>query len=586
MAIPSSFIDELVARSDITEIVSRYVQLKKSGANYFGVCPFHSEKTPSFSVAPDKQIFHCFGCGVGGGVINFIMRIEGLDFPDAVRYLAGIYNMTVPEDGGSEPFSKRREEILALNRDAARFFYETLLGDGGKPAREYLNKRGITKNLAVRFGLGYSQDSWDALISAMIAKGYDKSLLLSAGLAVKNNTGGMYDRFRGRLMFPIIDVRGNVIAFGGRVLDGSTPKYLNSPDTPVFNKSRNLFALSIAKKSKMGMLILAEGYMDVIALHGAGIDCAVASLGTSLTDDQARLMTRYTNKVVIAYDSDEAGRKAADRAIDIINKTGMEVRVLRIPGAKDPDEFIRSSGKEAFETLLYGSQNDIEYRLVNIQSKYNMSDDKERVSFLKEAAKMLCDVKSPVEREIYAGKAAQSAKISLEAMQNEIKKEYAQKRKRDQAKEKREIRTPAASVQPKERGMRYEDVKSAMAEESIIAAVFSDPQIFDKTDGKITSKEFSSAFLGHIWDICEKLYAEKGNLTFPMLQGHIDDGEASQLTAILTKRENETTDINVIEQYIAIIKTQYAKRQAAEDEQNTIEAFKKIQEKKRGYFGG
>ena len=307
MAIDDRFIDELTARCDIVDIVSRYVALKKSGNNYFGLCPFHNEKTASFSVAPDKQIFHCFGCGAGGGPIRFIMNIEGLDFPDAVRFLAKQYNMEVPESGENPRRRQERKRVLAALKDAARFFYAQLHSPVGAQALQYFQQRRLSRRTMGNFGLGYAPDSFHALLDAMTEKGYTKEELEAAGLIARSQNGTYYDKFRNRVMFPIIDVRGDVIGFGGRVMDDSKPKYLNSPETMVFNKRRNLFAMNLAKKTKSEYFLLAEGYMDVIALHQAGFDSAVASLGTALTDEQARLLTRYTQTVIVSYDADTAG---------------------------------------------------------------------------------------------------------------------------------------------------------------------------------------------------------------------------------------------------------------------------------------
>ncbi|MBR6258578.1 MAG: DNA primase, partial [Oscillospiraceae bacterium] len=387
MPFPERFIDELLSRSDIVDVVSSYVQLtKRSGSNLFGLCPFHSEKTPSFSVSQEKQIYHCFGCGKGGGAINFIMEIENLNYPDAVHFLAKRAGLTVPEDDRSDGNTGRRTRMLELNRAAAKFFYGCLSRPEGEAALEYMAKRGITAQTAKKFGLGCAPDSWSALTDAMLKEGFSTPELLDAGLVKRGKSGrGVYDTFRNRLMFPVIDVRGSVIGFSGRILGEGEPKYLNSPDTLVFAKGRNLFALNLAKKTKMGMMILVEGNIDVVSLHQAGFDCAVASLGTSLTDDQARLISRYTNNVVIAYDSDSAGLKASKRAIDIFEKTGLAVKVLRMDGAKDPDEYIKARGPDAFRILLERSENHIEYQLLTAKAKYDMETDDGRLGFLREA---------------------------------------------------------------------------------------------------------------------------------------------------------------------------------------------------------
>ena len=347
---------------------------RKSGANLFGLCPFHSEKTPSFSVSPDKQIYHCFGCGKGGGVISFIMEIENLSFPEAVAFLARRANMPLPEQENDRE-SKKRARIYALNRDAARFFYEQMNTPAGERARAYMAQRGIGRTTATNFGLGCAPDEWSALERAMRDKGYTDYELFDAGLVKKGKRGGYYDTFRNRLMFPVIDVQGRVIGFSGRILGEDGPKYLNSPETTVFNKGSNLFALNLAKKTKSGYILLTEGNIDVVSLHQAGFDSAVASLGTSLTPEQARLISRYTSEVILAYDNDGAGQKASQRAISILEKLDLKVRVLQMSGAKDPDEYIRLKGPEAFARLIEGSENQVEYRLAQIAKKYDLSVD-------------------------------------------------------------------------------------------------------------------------------------------------------------------------------------------------------------------
>ena len=490
------FLDELSARNDIVDVVSQYVQLKKSGANYFGLCPFHNEKTASFSVSPDKQIFHCFGCGAGGGVITFVMKAEGLEFPDAVRFLAARAGMQVPEQGEADRKAARhRERLYALCKDAARFFYDTLWKPENRAAQQYFIGRGLTRRTMNRFGLGYAPDSFHALMDAMIAKGYTRDELMDAGLVSRSEKGRIYDRFRNRVMFPIIDVRGNVIAFGGRVLDDSKPKYLNSPETPIFHKSRNLFALNLSKTTKSGYFILAEGYMDVIALHQAGFDCAVASLGTSLTEEQARIIARHVSQIVISYDADGAGQAAAQRAIDILKKCDLQVKVLRIPGAKDPDEFIKAKGADAFRNLIERSEDHNAYRLEQIAAKYDLEDDEARVMFLREAARMLSGIDSTIEREVYAGRAAKMAGVTAEAMNNEVRRELGIRRKRQRAAERREIRSPVGLAQPKDRTLAYTDVKSAKAEENVLRLLFSDQKLIAGLENTLPPAWFSAPVL-------------------------------------------------------------------------------------------
>ena len=342
MPLPERFLDELLARTDLVDLVSESVRLTKKGNSWWGCCPFHSEKTPSFHVVPDRQLYKCFGCGKGGGAISFVMELENLPFRDAVAVLAQRAGMQMPEMGGSPGARERRERILAINKQAARAFHRWLNSPEGAEGLVYLQCRGLSRRTLTNFGLGFAPDGWESLIRELSGQGYGKRDLLDAGLAVSNKDGRIYDRFRNRVMFPIIDVRGEVIGFGGRVMDDSMPKYLNSPDTPVYNKSRNVFALNIAKRSKTDRVILTEGYMDTIALHQAGFDNAVASLGTALTAEHGQLLAKYFKEAIISYDGDGAGVKAAQRAIPILEKAGLKVKVLQMRGAKDPDEFIKA----------------------------------------------------------------------------------------------------------------------------------------------------------------------------------------------------------------------------------------------------
>ena len=421
MFFTAEFLEELSERADIVDIVSEYVELKPKGSSLFGLCPFHSEKTPSFSVSQDKQFFHCFGCGAGGDVISFIMRSENLDFQDGVRLLAEKVGMPVPDEGGKGD-AERRARILEINKFAAKYYHSCLMGEQGQEARNYLRSRGITDRTIRRFGLGFAPNSWNGLINA--AKQYEKAELLQARL-VSSKDGRVYDMFRNRIIFPIIDLRGNVIAFGGRLLGDGQPKYLNSPENLVYNKSRHLFALNIAKNSKNRVYILAEGYMDVIALHQAGFDTSVASLGTSLTEQQARLLAKYADEVVIAYDTDQAGRKASDRAIQLFEKTNVKFKLVNMQSAKDPDEYIKKYGADAFRLQIDRSENHIEYKLSAIRGKYDLENDDERIAYLKDAAKILSTIENPVELAVYITRVAETGKVDpsvLEEESNQVKK--------------------------------------------------------------------------------------------------------------------------------------------------------------------
>ncbi len=584
MAIPEAFLDELVARNEISDVVSSYVHLTRKGNNLWGLCPFHNEKTPSFSVSTDKQIYHCFGCGKGGGVISFIMEIENLPFVEAVRLLAQRSGMELPENGENEGYRRRKERLLALNKEAARFFHQRLLSPQGAAGAEYLfGKRKLSKGVVTRFGLGMSPDGWDGLITAMIAKGYTKRELLDAGLAVDNKKGRIYDRFRNRVMFPIIDLRGEVIGFGGRVLDGSEPKYLNSPDTVIYNKSRNLFALNLARKSKQGRIILTEGYMDTISLHQAGFDCAVASLGTSLTQEHAHLLSRYTKEAVIAYDGDGAGVSAAQRAIPILEKTGIQVKVLQVRGAKDPDEFIQKYGREAFQKLITGSENHIEYRLRQIQTKYNLEDDTQRVDFLRECAAMLATLPSPVEREVYGGRMAALAGVSPETMAQEIKREGERRLRQAKKQQERKDLTPAIQLQPKNYGIRYENLRSARAEEGVLRLMLLEPDLFrDIPDLK--PEQFSSPLLGKVYALLLRRLEEGRSIQLSTLAAELEPQEMSHLASILEQPESLPNSRQALRDYIAIIQTEALKRGGDGELDPLLAARNKFREKKA--YGG
>ncbi len=498
MAFPASFIDELVARNPIEEVVGQYVNLKRSGANMFGLCPFHGEKTASFSVSPDKGICYCFGCHKGGGVINFMMEIEGLSYPDAVRSLAKRAGMEVPEDEQYQSRYRAQERLWALMKEAGRFFNERLYAPEGAACRAYIAKRGLTKNIITQFGIGYAPDSWNALVDAMRKKGYTDQELRAADLVGEKN-GRIYDRFRNRLMFPIIDVRGNVVGFGGRVLDDSKPKYLNSNETLIFNKRKNLFGLNFAKKTKQPNIILVEGNIDVVTLHQFGFDNAVASLGTALTEEQVTLLSRYTEEVILTYDDDDAGQQAAKRAIPMLEKAGIKVRVLRVKDAKDPDEFLQKFGADRFQLLLEESANRVEYQLNAIRSKYDLRIDDQKIHYVQESAELIASLDSSVKREVYGGRVAEAAGITADAMKLEVEKVRKIRLAREKKKQEKIDLTPVRNMQPKERSIRYDNVKSAMAEETVIAQILREPAMLDACGNLIGSK-FSVPLFGRVFD--------------------------------------------------------------------------------------
>ena len=501
MAFPPAFLDELAARNPIEEVVGQYVSLKRSGANLFGLCPFHGEKTASFSVAPDKGIYYCFGCHKGGNAVNFMMEIEGLSYPDAVRNLAKRVGLEVPDDEQYQSKYRQQERLWALHKEAARFFHGKLNAPEGAAALQYALGRGMPKSTIINFGIGYAPDTWSSLVDHLRKKGYTDQELRDPGLVtISKKNGNLFDRFRDRLMFPIIDVRGNVIGFGGRIMkkDDNAAKYLNSPETLIFNKRKNLFGLNVAKKTKLPYMILVEGYMDAIALHQYGFDCAVASLGTSLTEEHAVLLSRYTENVVLIYDGDEAGQRAAQRAIPMLEKAGLSIKVLQLKDAKDPDEYLKKFGPDKFQMLLNDSSNRVEYQLNAIRKKYDLGLDDQRVKFIAEASEFISTLGSAVQREVYGHRVAETAGISFEALKIEVNKAFKRRIAREKKKQERLDLAPAANLQPKSRNIRYDNVKSAMAEETVLAMVLKSSALLDQTT-QLKPEHFSSELLGRVY---------------------------------------------------------------------------------------
>ena len=560
MAFPAAFLDELVARNPIEDVVGQYVSLRRSGANLFGLCPFHGEKTASFSVAPDKGIYYCFGCHKGGGVINFQMEIEGLSYPDAVRALAKRVGMTVPDDEQYQSKYRQQERLWALHKEAARFFHSQLYAPVGAKALEYAFGRGMPKSTLTKFGIGYAPNSWDAMVKAMRAKGYTDEELMESGLVTRSKkNGNLFDRFRDRLMFPIIDVRGNVIGFGGRIMSNDDPnaaKYLNSPETLIFNKRKNLFALNLAKKSKLGYLILVEGYMDAIALHQYGFDCAVASLGTALTEDGAALLSRYTDQVVLIYDGDQAGQRAAQRAIPILEKTGLQVKVLRMKDAKDPDEFLKKFGADRFKLLLEDASNRVEYQLNAIARKYDISEDDQRIQYIQECAQLLATLGSSVQREVYGHRVAEAGGISYDAMKLEVDKAFKRRVSREKKKQEKIDLSPARNLQPKSRSIRYDNLRSARAEEGVIAMALREPAMLDLA-WELKEEEFSAPVLGKVYGQLRRRHQEGLALNIATLEDLTGD-EASHIAAILQQQSGPVSE-QAMRDYISIIHSEHRK---------------------------
>lgn len=435
MALSDSFLQELKMKTDIEDVISTYVTLKRRGATLVGLCPFHNEKTPSFTVYPATQSFYCFGCGAGGDAITFLKKIENLDYLDAVKTLAQRAGLQMPQEGFDDSLSKRRRRILEMNREAARFYHSVLLSPEGKVGYDYYIGRALSAATINHFGLGFAPNQWDALLKHMRAKGYQPAELVDAGLARKGQKG-YYDNFRNRVMTPIIDVRGNVIAFGGRVLDDSKPKYINTGDTLVYKKTNELFALNFAKDSKEDALILCEGYMDVIAMHQAGFTNAVAGCGTALTTEQVRLISRYAKEVILTYDADEAGQKALQKAMALFDQTDVKVRIPALVGGKDPDEIIRTYGRDKFKGMLEGASNETEFRLLALRRQYNLATTQGKIDFIGGALQILATL-PPVEQDLYVSRLSEELGVERQNMKVQLQDLVARQGNR---KEKREFK--------------------------------------------------------------------------------------------------------------------------------------------------
>ena len=579
MAFPPAFLDELTARNPIEEVVGQYVTLRRSGSNLFGLCPFHGEKTASFSVAPDKGIYYCFGCHKGGGVINFQMEIEGLSYPDAVRSLAKRVGMEVPEDEQYQSRYRQQERLWALHKEAARYFHGQLYAPVGAQALQYALGRGMSKYILTTFGVGYAPDSWTGLVDTLRKKGYTEEELKESGLVtVSRKDGRLFDRFRDRLMFPIIDVRGNVIAFGGRIIrkDSEAAKYLNSPETLIFNKRKNLFGLNLAKKTKLPYFILVEGNIDVVALHQYGFDNAVASLGTSLTDEQATLLSRYTEQVVLIYDGDAAGQRATQRAIPILEKAGIGVKVLQLRDAKDPDEFLKKFGGDRFKLLLEESANRVEYQLNAILKKYDLRDDDQKVKYLQESAELICTLSSSVQREVYAGRVAETAKISMEAMKLEVNRAFKRRIAREKKRQEQIDLSPARNLQPKSRTIHYNNIKSAMAEESVLAMVLKEPALLDHARD-LAPSQFSSELLGRVYTQLSRRHREGLEVSLSVLSDFSTE-EMAHLAGIL-QRQQGTVSEQALRDCIRIIQQEHQSGKV-ETEADLLALREKMKERK------
>ena len=581
MKISERFIQELLEKVDIEQVVSPYVNLKRRGKTLVGLCPFHNEKTPSFTVYPESHSFYCFGCGAGGDVISFVRRMENLDYVEAVKSVAQLAGVSMPEDGYDDSLSKQRMRLLGANREAARFFNACLFEPENRHALDYFLNRGLTVNTIRRFGLGYAPDDWRRLINHLREKGYTEQELVLANLARrsdKNGKANYYDNFRNRVMFPIIDLRGNVIAFGGRVMDDSKPKYINTSDTPVYKKSNGVFALNFAKNANDNKLILVEGYMDVIALHQAGFTNAVACLGTAFTSEQANLLSRYADEIMICYDNDGAGKQATERALAVLGKTGLKLRVVQMTGGKDADEIIRKHGKERFADLLSEAANKTEYRLLEERAKYNLSTDDGKLRFLMSAAQILASCGS-IEQDIYANRLSNELGVGVDSIKAQIKASASKLRRAEEARRRDETQKMLSkSCEEKNNPERARNIRAAIAEETLIASFMRNPDFYNKLKDKVSAEIFVTSFNRRVFECLAEGLDGGLEPSLSLFSASFTPSEMDSIARISLKKETLGNTLSECEDCIRVLKEcseSTAVDAAAVSDEEFLKLFKK-----------
>lgn len=584
MALSDEFLDDLRRRADIESTVSSYVSLKRKGKILTGLCPFHNEKTPSFTVYPETQSYYCFGCGNGGDVITFIRNIENLDYMEAVKLLADRHGVSMPQDGYDSGLSKKRTEMYGANREAARFFHAKLYSPEGRQGLEYFYSRGLTDDTIRHFGLGYAPDSKDELIEYLISKGYSQQLLYDANilrLSERYNKKIYYNAFRKRAMFPIIDLRGNVIAFSGRRIHDadSDRKYVNTSDTLVYKKGSNLFALNFAKKSKSDSIILCEGNLDVISLHQAGFTNAVAGLGTALTEEQAHLLSHYAGEIFICYDSDEAGQKATRKAINILGKTTLKVRIIHMTGGKDPDEIIQKFGAEGFKRCLDSAANDVEFSLLSERSKYDISSPAGRSDYLKAAAAVLASLNSPVELDIYISRLSEEFSVNKDAVAAQVKIEREKRAKKQKNEFYREVRDSVINQGDKINKVntqRAKALRAAKAEEILIASFMSDPELYRKLESKLTPELFVTDFNRRVFSAISERIKDGRPVGLSFFASEFTPEEISVIARIETVSTDISNSVRECEDCINVLKKEKNRHIDVKPSEMSDEDFMKL----------
>lgn len=554
-------IEEIKERCDIESVISSYVQLKRAGSNMNGLCPFHSEKTPSFTVFLGSSSFYCFGCGAGGDVITFIMKIENLDYPGALAFLAKRAGIPIDLQGGGADEGKKRSRILEMNREAARFFHKILYTDQGRHGYQYLKeKRGLSDGVIKHFGLGFAPDSFGELSGYLRGLGYaDKEMTEGFLCGLSRKTGKPYDTFRNRVMFPIIDVSGSIVAFGGRVMDDSLPKYLNSSDTPAFKKSKNLFALNYAKKYGSQQMILCEGYMDVIALHAAGFQNAVATLGTAITPEHARLLKRYTKSVVIAYDADAAGQRAAEKAFSLLSEVGVETKILKMEGAKDPDEYIKKFGSVRFKNLIEEGRGRFDFTFDNVLSQCDISQSEGKIKAAKQMAQVLAGVLSNVERDVYTHKVAEKLGLPFEALKADVDRLIRKNTAEAKKGEMNTVLKRTEGYQDRVNPDYIKNVKAAKAEEGILGILLNFPELMPAASGLLTPDDFFTEYGRAVYEALQALCSQ-GKLELGQLNERFNQDQMGRIMRIKMAREGLLNNETVLKECAEALKQAKAKK--------------------------
>ncbi|MBO5092195.1 MAG: DNA primase [Clostridia bacterium] len=579
MNISPQIIEDIKARNDIENVISSYITLKRAGSNYNGLCPFHSEKTPSFTVFPSTQSFYCFGCGAGGDAITFVMRMENLDYISAVRTLAERSGIAIPENATNASGKREvtRSRVLEMNKEAAKYFRNALFDSKyGAEAMDYLvNKRKLSTTVIKHFGLGFAPNSFGALHDHLKKLGYTDDEVVAGFLCGKGKNNSTYDYFRNRIMFPIIDVSGNIVAFGGRVMDNSEPKYLNTSDTLAFKKSKNLFALNYAKNHCESTMILCEGYMDVIALHAAGFENAVATLGTAITSEQARIFSRYTKKVVISYDSDQAGQRAADKAFKLLQEVGVDVKILKMEGAKDPDEFIKKFGATKFTALLDDSKSRFEFELDKVLAKYDIRNVDEKIKASHELCKIITTFSSEIERELYARKMASVFDVPLSSVQKDISSIIKRRLREDKSKEQSELYRITSGIGDRVNPESASNIRASKIEEAILGLMLLKAEHMQKCVETLSADSFVTPFSKKVFESISAIYKEYGKFDIGYIQEDFTIEQISRITKMLTERERlSKNDSEALENLIVSLEKEHSKKEDFDSFDDILKAIK------------